>query len=489
MTTTEPKGSTGLTSQAVRAFLWAVASFGTSKGINFVGTLILARILVPEHFGLVAAGVTLVTYFEMALDLGVGSAVIYEQEEGITDRIQTAFTLNLGLGVLLAAFGMMLAPLVAAFFQAPDETALFRAMFVYLFVRAAGQVPDAVLRRDLDFRRRLLADLSRAGLRIVIAVPLALAGMGAWSIVIGMIVGETVGTLVTWVAARFRPRLRIDRAAVRTLVGYGSSMLGVRVVAELSHHGDQLIVGNRLGPDELGIYSIAYRIPELVLATVFWLYSMIAFSVYSRTGAQEPAKLKSAMLRSVRLTTLFAFPAGVGLAIVSHDAIHVLFTERWEGAILPMSLVALAFAVGSVSVAAGDVLPSIGRPRVLLAINAVLLPPLLTAMVLVAPYGLAAVALVQLVATVVYLPLLQLYVNRALDATAHEVFVAIIPAISMALGVTVAALPVRLLFEAGSFRLVSTVVVGVLGALVGLMIGGRPAVAEVRSLLSQVAQR
>lgn len=505
MTTTEPNGDmrprsgddpddgagrgTGLTSQALRAFLWAVASFGASKTLNFVGTLILARILVPEHFGLVAAGLALVTYFEMALDLGVGSAVIYEQEGGITERVHTAFTLNIALGVLFAAIGMLLAPLVAAFFQAPDETAVFRAMFIYLFVRAAGQVPDAVLRRDLDFRRRLLADLSRAGLRLGVSVPLALAGMGAWSIVIGMIVGEAVGTVVTWFAARFRPSLRFDRAAVRTLLGYGMSMLGVRLVSELSQHGDQLIVGNRLGPDQLGVYSIAYRVPELVLATVFWLYSMVAFSVYSRAGATDPSKLKSAMLRAIRLTTLFAFPAGIGLAIVSHDAIHVLFTDRWEGAILPMALIALAFAVGSVSVASGDVLPSIGQPRILLTINAALLPPLLVGMVLAAPYGLTAVALVQLVGTVVYIPLLQRYVNRALGSSVAEVLVAVRPAVSATLGVIVAAGSVRLLVDEGLFRLVATIVTGGLGAMIGVLVGGRDVLADVRSLLRQAVRR
>lgn len=484
MVTASPPG-TSMAARAVKAFLWAVTSFGLQRFITFVGTLVLARILVPQDFGLVAAGVAIMTYFEMMLDLGVGSTVVYEQEEGISDRVHTAFSLNVALGALIAVGGALAAPVIARFFQAPDDTALFRFMFLYLFLRAAGQVPDAVLRRDLAFRRRMLAEVSRGGIRVAVAIPLAVAGMGAWSIVIGMVIGETVSTLVTWWAARFRPRWRLDRGALRALLTYGTSMLGVRVVSELSNNGDYLVVGNRLGPDELGIYSIAYRVPELILATVFWLYSMVAFPVYSKASATERGKVRRGMLRSLQLTTLFAFPAGVGLALVADDAIRVLFTETWAPAIGPMVLIALGFAASSVAVASSDVLPAVGRPGTLFAINAVLLPPMLIAMILAAPRaGLVGVAAVQLVATVVYLPILQHFVNAELGTRPVDVFAALGPATSAAVGVLALAWLPRMLVDPGVIRLIATVLAGIAGAVIGVLVGGRRVLPELRWFVS-----
>jgi lipopolysaccharide exporter len=482
---TDASSRVGRTGGAVRAFLWAVASFGGRKLLTFVGTLVLARILVPEDFGLVAAGVALLTYLEMALDLGVGSTVIYEQEEGVSERVHTAFTLNLGLGLILALGGVALAPLVAEFFQAPESTNLFRIMFLYLVVKAAGQVPDAVLRRDLAFRRRMVAEIARGAVKIAIAIPLALAGAGAWSIVLGMIGGELVGTAITWAAARFRPRLRLDRAAITVLLRYGTTMLGVRLVSELANNGDYLVVGNRLGPEQLGIYSVAYRVPELLLVTVFWLYSLVAFPVYSRAGMEDLGRLKRAMLRATKLTTLFAFPAGVGLAIVADDAVNLLFSDRWEAAIAPMTVIALGLAVSSVSVASSDVLPSIGRPGQLLLVNGSVLVPTIVAMVVVAPFGLVAVATVQLASTVVFVPWLQFLVNRAVGADGREVFSALLPALAAAGGVLATAWPVHSLMNPGAGRLVAAIVAGVMGAGLGILVAGRSTLDDVGRMISE----
>lgn len=486
MTAQPPDQRTGLTGEAVRSFLWAFGSFGGNRVITFVGTLILARILVPEHFGLVAASIVVMTYFEVVLDLGVGSAVVYEQEKRISDRVHTAFTLNLALGGLLAGGGMLLAPLVAEFFQAGEHTALFRTMFLYLLIRSAWTIPDAVLRRDLAFRRRLFAELTRGGVRVAVSIPLAMAGYGAWSLVLGMLAGEIAGTAVTWVAARFWPRLRLDRTAIRSLLAYGISMLGVRFVAELADSSDYLVVGNRLGPEDLGIYTIAYRVPELVLVTVFWLYSMVAFPIYSRTRAEDSDKLGSAVLRAIGLTTLFAFPAGVGLAIVAHDAIHVLFSSQWEAAVAPLTLLALTLGLSSISVASGDVLPAIGRPRLLFLANVLVLPPTVAGTIYAAQFGLVAVALVQLIATTCFVPLLQYYVNRELSLSAWQVVAALRPAVVAATGVVMVALPVRLMLESGVLRLTTTILAGALGAAIAITVAGRSVLPQLRNLLASV---
>ena len=129
-----------LTTRAVRGFLWSAASFGGSRVVVFAVTLVLTRLLAPADFGVVAAGLTLILFLEIALDLGLGAAVVYEQEEGTSDRIRTAYSLNLIIAACLTALGVLAAPLLASFFQAPEAANLFRVLFGYLFLRGAGQV-------------------------------------------------------------------------------------------------------------------------------------------------------------------------------------------------------------------------------------------------------------------------------------------------------------------------------------------------------------
>ncbi len=130
--------------------------------------------LVPEDFGLVTAALTIIAMLDAALDLGVGAAVVAEQEKGISYRTRSAYTLNLALSLLIAGAGVAASPLIAALFKAESHAGLFALIFLYPLFRGAGQVNDAVLKRDLQFKRRTLVDVGRALVRVAVSVPLAL---------------------------------------------------------------------------------------------------------------------------------------------------------------------------------------------------------------------------------------------------------------------------------------------------------------------------
>jgi PST family polysaccharide transporter len=269
-------------------------------------------------------------------------------------------------------------------------------------LRALGQVQSAVLRRDLDFRRGTIVDVSRALVRAGVAIPMALSGFGAWALVWGVIGGELTSSILAWRLTRFRPSLILDREALRPLLGFGLTVLATRLVAEVSANSDYLIVGRRLGPTELGYYSVAWRLPELVIDSVLWVFSAVAFPVYSQARERGPETFKLAMLQALRYVTLFSFPVGVGLAIVSRDAVLVLFSEQWMPAAPIMAVVALTMAIVSVGYASGDLYPAMGRPGLVLKLDLALAVPIVAGLWLAAPHGITAVALIHLVAVLVY---------------------------------------------------------------------------------------
>ncbi|MDQ3113526.1 MAG: oligosaccharide flippase family protein, partial [Actinomycetota bacterium] len=205
-----PHPGPGFGARAARGFLWTMGAFGANRLLVFASTLVLARLLAPEDFGIVAAGLTLVLYLEVALDLGLGAAVVYEQETGISRRVQTAFTVTITVATALTVLGMVLAPLLADFFRASNETTLFRAIFLSILLRGAGQVPDALLRRDLRFVARSATDTARGVVRLGVTVGLAFAGAGPWAIVGGLLASDVTGTTLVWALARFRPTFTLD---------------------------------------------------------------------------------------------------------------------------------------------------------------------------------------------------------------------------------------------------------------------------------------
>ena len=474
---------------AVQSIAWTALSFGGSRLIVFGVTLVLAALLAPADLGVVAAGLAVLAYLEIGLDVGVGSALIYEQEEGVTRRVQTAFTLNLGVAALFTVAGVLAAPAIADLLRIPEHVDLLRLMFCSVLIRGAGQVQDAMLRRDLRFKERTVVDLSRAVMRAVVSIGVALVAPGPAALVIGIVAAETAGTAANWLLVQFRPTFALDARAAGTLLRFGSAVVGLKVLGVIFATSDFLIVGNRLGPDLLGLYSMAYRVPELVIANMYYIFSTVAFSVYARSRSTDPGKFQEVMLRALTLLTLFGFATGAGLAIVATDVISVLFTDRWLPAAAPMALLALMLAASSVGYASGDIFLAIGRPGLLFAVSVPFTAITVVVLAVVAPRGLGAVALAHFVLMVAYSAARLVLAGRALDVRLTRSIAALWPATVATAGIVVTALPVQLATPTGALGLAASVAAGTAGCLGALALLSRGTLTEVRRLIGEVIAR
>src|SRR5215213_2554349 len=184
----------GTESEALRGaaragVVWSTVTFVATRGLSFVAVVVLARLLTPSEFGVVAAVLVVLGVLELGSDLGMKASVIYEQQRGITERVHTAFTLGMLISLALTGVGMLLAPLVSDFFDVGDVTGLFRLAVVNITLTGLGNVHDALLLRDLAFRARNMSEVVRGVVRAGLSIALALAGAGAASLVWGMLAG------------------------------------------------------------------------------------------------------------------------------------------------------------------------------------------------------------------------------------------------------------------------------------------------------------
>ena len=479
----------GARGSAAKSLAWAGLSTGGTKILVFLSTLVLARLLTPQDFGVVAAGLVIAAYLEIGLDLGVGASLVYEQERGISARVRTAFTLNMIGAVFLTGLGMLAAPSITAFFHIGGQETLLRVLFLYLLLRAAGQIQDAILKRDLRFRERTLAEVAGGIVRAGVSVPIAVMGYGAWAIVWGLLAGELVTTVIKWTRAGFRPGLRLDVAASRTLLRFGLGFVALRILSAVSDNVDYLAVGNRLGSEALGFYTMSYRLPELVIANAYWIFSTVAFPLYSRARTAGPQAFRSVVLRALRMATLFGFAAGTGLAIIARDAVLVLFSPTWSAAITPMVLISLAMGLTSIEYASGDIFPAIGRPGLLVKVNAPLAFIKVVGFFLAAPFGLVAVAAVHLGFSAVYAVIRLALANWVVGTTFREDVAAMAPAVWCAAGIAACALPVLMLTRPGPWSLLFVMAAGATGAALALGITGRSTLAELRDLVREARSR
>jgi len=368
--------------------------------LMLMGSLVvLARLIPPAAFGPYAVAVIVQALALGIQEQGVGSALV--QRRSVTRaHLQVGQTLALLSGLVLAALCFVSAPVVVEpIFGAP--TASLVALSAPLFVvYALGIVPSATLRRSLSFKRLSIIDVLNSFTRVSISIALAVAGMGAKSMVIGALVAGLFASMAAWACAP-PPLPVVHRRELRDLLGYGLAASLASISWVCFANCDYVIIGARIGTLQAGLYFRAYNLAVEYQKKISSVMVTVAFPVLARTA--NSAELNELRRRMVRLLTLILFPLLTMLAIVAPVLIPWLLGSDWDPAVVPTQILALGGAVTLVMDTTGVVLMASGRPRAMLGFGVGHFVTYATAVWFVAPRGIAAVAIVAAVVHTVFL--------------------------------------------------------------------------------------
>jgi PST family polysaccharide transporter len=394
-------GGQQMARKTARAVFWNYASFGLGKFLVFITTAILARLLSPDDFGLVALATLAVNYLSVLKDLGLGDALIQRRED-VEEAANTVFTLNLILGVVLTLASVAIAPLAAAYFRQPLVIPLLRALGLTFAINALGSVHIVMLQRQLDFRRKLIPDIGRSIVKGVVSIGCALAGMGAWALVIGQLAGVVIGVLIAWAVYPWRPRLMINSKLAFGLLKFGMSLIIIQVFTVIEDNLDYLIIGRRFGEAPLGIYTLAYRLPEMLVISLLWVMASVIFPAYS-TVQDQPDILRRGFLATIRFTEILAVPICLGLFLAADPIVRVVFGPQWLEAIPVLRVLAIFALFTSIGFNVGDVYKAVGRPDILVKLSIAYLATLTPALIFGANFGLVGVAFGHLTVSFIYM--------------------------------------------------------------------------------------
>ncbi len=453
-----------------RGIAWTTFAFVGGRTITFASLLVVTRAVSPGDFGVVAAILAYLAVLELVSDVGMRATVVYEQEQGITPRVDVAFTLNLLVAVGLTGVGLAIAPAVAEFFSVGDDTWLFRLAALNLLLGGLGNIHDGLLVRELEFRRRSVPLLVRGLVRGVTTIVLALAGLGATALVIGLLAGSAAWSIGLWAMADRHPRLRLDAGIARSMVRYGAGAATLQLVAMIGSRVDVVAIGRVLGSHALGVYALAFRIPELVVESVAWNVSAVAFPALSRDRVTEGGDgMRSTALGLLRWQALYALPASAGLAVLATPLIVVAFGPQWAegGGVLTAIAIAEAFSITIFPL--GDALRAAGNQRGWITLQLAVLPLLITLVVVAAPLGIGAVAWSRALSLLPFTVGALWLARRHLQIAPGAVLLAIGPGLAAAAGVVVGAGAVRGAWPATTApALLAGMAAGVVGALAGV---------------------
>ncbi|GAA3995404.1 lipopolysaccharide biosynthesis protein [Hymenobacter fastidiosus] len=399
-----------LTSATVHGVKWTTAATVTNAVLQVGYSALMARLLSPAAFGLVAlAGVVLRfgTYFAQ---MGMEQAIIQKPELSATD-VRAAFTSSLLLGAVFAGLLAVGAPLAASLVRQPEVLPVVRVLAISIFLTGLNATALSLLRRQMRFRTLAIIEvisyvLSYAGLGLV----LAWQDYGVWALV-----GATLGqglliTVLSYGAVRHSVRLLFSWAAYRPLVAYGSRMSAISFVEFINGSLDTVLIGRLLGATALGIYSRGWMLVGLPVYLLTTSVAKVAFPSFSQVQADRP-KLRRVYLSSITLIAALVMPICAGAAVAAPEIVEVLLGPKWGAAVPILRIISFAFALSLVTMFAGIVCDATATLLPKLALNVATMLILTGLFFGLSPYGLrgvaAAVVLGEVVRTLFYLLLMR----------------------------------------------------------------------------------
>jgi PST family polysaccharide transporter len=395
-----------LESRAARGGLWLAVGTITSKGIQTLVLVVLARLLAPRQLGLLSIGALVVNIAGVIQELGASEVVIYRATR-VKDTARTALTLMMAGSAVLTVFCWVAAPPMARFLNAPDGIGVIRGLTVVLPCYAAASMSLALLRRDLDFRRRIVPDVVPAVIGGVVSIVMAFLDYGVTALVVGQIVQGILTPITAWaVGERIMPGW--DRGLARAIVQYGRHVVGADVLQLALLNIDYTIVARVLGAKALGVYSLAFRLCYLPFVNVTYVVNGAAFAYYCRLPTRE--ELSPAVRRVIGALAIMVVPV---FALIAVLAPHIeLLGEKWDGAVGPIRALAIYGLLLSFSQGGQTVLRAVGRPDLNLRTRLLHVTLLASALLVVARHGVTAVSIAQAVVALVVTAVSWILVHR-----------------------------------------------------------------------------
>lgn len=403
-----------LKKKAIKGVLWTAIQNWGSQAVSLVVFFVLARLLGPADFGLIALANVFLAFLQIFLSEGFAKALI-QRKIVEPAHLDTVFWLNFGMSVLLCGITLATAGWIANSFDEPALAPVLRGFSILFIIASFSTVQQAVLERKFDFRAIAMRSLLGISISGVIGVAMALAGLGVWSLVGQQITYELIASITLWRLSDWRPGWQISLPHLRELWTFGMTTFGFNVLTFFHTRADDLLIGYFLDSTALGYYSLAYRIFTIMSTLLANTINQVALPAFSRLQ-DDLEQLRQAYYWLTKLTSLVAFPAFLSVAILAQELIGVIFGDQWLPAVPVLQLLSLAGMMRAVTFFKSSILMAMNKPDWRLYLGLIDTTLNVVAFIIAVQWGITAVALAYVIRFYVMFPFGQWIVGALIRA-------------------------------------------------------------------------
>lgn len=332
--------SKSLKGKMMIGLFWSFTDLMANHGIQFIIQIILARILLPEHFGIIGMIVVFIAVSESIVDSGFTQALIRDQQTSQADY-STVFYFNMMIAVVMYCILFISAPMISVFFEEPKLINIIRILSLVLIINSLGIVQKVILVKKVDFKTITKVSVIAVFTSGSVTITLAILGFGVWSLVMNIIIMQLVQTLFFWLFNKWVPSFTFNIQSFKKFFKFGNKLLISGLIDTFYNNLYFLIIGRLYSTTQLGFYTNAIKVRDLASQSIAAALQRVSYPILSGIQDDE-GRLRSSFRKIIKMSAFINFPLLVGLAAIAMPLFSLLLGEKWMPSVIYFQLLCLA---------------------------------------------------------------------------------------------------------------------------------------------------
>jgi lipopolysaccharide exporter len=345
---------------------WNVSSSLIGELIRFVRSIVLARLLVPEDFGLFGMALTMVAAMNALTTLGLGRTIVankFDTTDELKAHLDTVWSVELIRGFVIALVVSASAFPVSRFYGQAQLKVIIPILGLATLVQGCQNIGLLILRKEISFARIFWYEVTTNTAGIALTVALAVVMRNVWALVIGLLLTAALGTILSYIFHSYRPRLAFEPHALRRALSLGKLTLVIAVASYVTNMADNVMVGRLLGTAALGNYSLAFNIASAPISVLVFSLGTVLFPAYAEITTQRPKSLELAFTKVFSIALMIMVTITVPLFLLASEVVELLFGARWTAAGTVLQVLALVIPLRGLSLIISNFFWGLNRPK------------------------------------------------------------------------------------------------------------------------------
>ena len=354
----EEKGNKKIKEKVLSGLIWTFGERILAQGVSFVLSIILARILMPSEYGIIAMVMVFINIANVFTSTGFGESLVQKKNADELD-FSTVFYCTFGMSVVIYVILFTCAPYIAKFYHTKEIVLVLRILSLKIIMSSIATVQHAYVQKQMMFKKFFFSTLGGTIISGVLGIMLAYAGAGVWALVVQYLINTIIDIIVLFITVPWHPKFLFSLKRAKSLMNFGWKLVLANLINAVYNELRSLIIGRSYSSAALAYYNKGNQIPALVITNIDTAIGTVVFPAMSET--EEKERLKAIGRRAMKTTSYIILPIMTGLIIVSRPLILLLLTEKWENSIIFMQILCLYWMTQPIQTTNWQIIKAVGR--------------------------------------------------------------------------------------------------------------------------------